>query len=254
MSYAIAPTFEGNRLGVRRLRTLSGAGHMLSGLGDAAGTASVLISQGWDPGIINTLVAMGASDQQLTDLLNGATDITALMSDLTGPAPVPNPITGGSVVPIAPAPSSSAAPQVPAGSTFLYSVGWSAAYGNLTMSTTNVIGQMGSLLSQHGISVISSSVTSSWGSLSYGITLTIKNSVAYAQLSDLQSILTSLMVSLVGNNLTGQNLSLVASPGQALPIPSITNPISSGWLASNWPYLAAGAGAIALVAILGSRR
>ncbi|MBZ5662714.1 MAG: hypothetical protein LAO08_20120 [Acidobacteriia bacterium] len=84
MSYAIAPTFEGNRLGIRRLRTLSGAGLMLGGLGDAGGTASVLISQGWDSGTINTLLALGATDQQLTDLLNGATDVPTLMGQLTG--------------------------------------------------------------------------------------------------------------------------------------------------------------------------
>jgi hypothetical protein len=62
MSYAIAPTFESNKIGVRRVYTLG----MFRTLGDDL--SDQMISDGYDPVIIGNLVALGATDAQLQAL------------------------------------------------------------------------------------------------------------------------------------------------------------------------------------------
>jgi hypothetical protein len=68
VSYAIAPTFEANKIGVRRAYTLGRAG--FAGLGDVNDTAQGMISEGYDPNIIYPLVTFGATDAQLQNLWN----------------------------------------------------------------------------------------------------------------------------------------------------------------------------------------
>lgn len=64
MSYAIAPTFEANKIGVRRAYTLG----QFRGLGDVNDTAQSMINDGYDPNIVYPLVTYGATDAQLQNL------------------------------------------------------------------------------------------------------------------------------------------------------------------------------------------
>lgn len=104
MSYAIAPTFEGTRLGIRRLGVLSGICGEVSTLGDTAGTVDTLVSLGMlDRGTANYLVSKGATDYQLIALLNGQTDLVTLMNQLQGtlapynPASPANPVMNATI-------------------------------------------------------------------------------------------------------------------------------------------------------------
>jgi hypothetical protein len=66
MSYAIAPTFEANKIGVRRAYTL---GHF-RGLGTApdSDTINELVANGYNPGDVQSAVALGATNEQLLSL------------------------------------------------------------------------------------------------------------------------------------------------------------------------------------------
>jgi hypothetical protein len=64
MSIAIAPTFEANKIGVRRVYTLAGLGRPP----DPSTIADLVANGGYDMGTINTLVALGATDEQLLTL------------------------------------------------------------------------------------------------------------------------------------------------------------------------------------------
>ena len=110
MSRTIFPTV--NTTGVRRY--YGGPGLGAWGLGDVNDTAQGMISEGYDPGTISSLVALGASDAQLQSIWNNAGANTpdfsnaaeALMLQLatggmtqtTGPtAPVIQPVPSGPI-------------------------------------------------------------------------------------------------------------------------------------------------------------
>jgi hypothetical protein len=104
MSYAIAPTFESNRLGLRPV-ALSG----LWGLGTAADqdTINELVAAGYDPATISTLALLGATNEQLQALPYPADSGTraAAASNLM------NQLGGGLAAPGAPATSAGSYPQ-----------------------------------------------------------------------------------------------------------------------------------------------
>lgn len=99
MSYAIAPTFESNRIGVRNLSQRSRLGGVLSGwnLGSAPDqdTVNELVANGYDPGTISTLALLGATDEQLlalpypTDAGTRSAAAAQLMNQLGGGAAAP---------------------------------------------------------------------------------------------------------------------------------------------------------------------
>jgi hypothetical protein len=237
MSYTTAPTFEGTRIGMRRLGVLSGIGGVNT-LGAVSDTANVLIASGWDASLINGLLQAGATDQQLTDLLNGATDAPTILSQLKAAQ------TGGINLAQQPAAPASAG-QSPAGATLLYQAGWTAGFGNFLTSPNTVIAQLASALSQYGMSIASSSATGN-GPITYGIQVTIKDNIGHALVRDAQSVLDSLMKNIVGTNLSGTNLSLVAYPGQTLPpgTPGATDFMT--WFQGNWMWVAGGFAALVI--------
>jgi hypothetical protein len=99
MSYAIAPTFEANKIGVRRVYTLSSKGGGLGGAPDAL--ALQMISDGYDISTITTLTDNNATDAQLQFLYDnygaGSPEFAAaanqLLAQLTGGP------TGGAISP-----------------------------------------------------------------------------------------------------------------------------------------------------------
>lgn len=83
MSYAIAPTFEANKIGVRRVYTLSGAPDAL---------ALQMIADGYDISVITSLTDANVTDAQLQNLYDNygagtpefATAANLLLTQLTG--------------------------------------------------------------------------------------------------------------------------------------------------------------------------
>jgi hypothetical protein len=265
MSYATAPTFEGNRLGVRRLSALGNAGVMLGGLGAVADTANVLVQNGWDQSLVNGLLQAGASDAQLTDLLNGATDVQTILMQLKAaqsgginPAVAPPPPVGAGPIPVAiPGVVNYSLPAVPQGSTLLYQVSYTqtlATFANLTLPASSVQAQIASLLSQYGMAILQSSVTDN-GPQTFGITFSIRvTGNGFGQIADAQSILHSLMVRIVGNTITSERMSLVSS-GPLLSLPGDSSlPSASTFFTNYWPYLLAGAFAFYIVGTIGEKR
>lgn len=233
MSYNTLPTFEGTRIGMRRLVTLGNAGVMLRGVTD---TAALLVSTGWDQSLINGLLGVGATDQQLTDLLNGATDVQTILTQAKATQSASNSA-------VAPQPQNAQSPQ---GSTVLYSATWVPGIGNLTVSDTNAISQLTALLPQRGLSVLSSKVAGGT-LLSYGIQVTIRDSAGHALLSDVTNICNSLMQQIVGSNLTSGFTTLVGLPGQTVASGSPSGtPDLMTWFTTNWQWVALGVGVIVI--------
>ena len=95
MSYAIAPTFEANKIGVRRMYTLGF-------LGASSDIVQGMIGEGYDAQTINYLSSIGATDAQLQNLWNnyaaGSADFNVaasqLASSLTGLAAPTSPAAG----------------------------------------------------------------------------------------------------------------------------------------------------------------
>lgn len=273
MSTAYSAGYTENSIGVRRLAGLvSGTGgHIVLG-GLTLGTApqqttiSDLENMGYPDEWINLLVGLDATDEQLQELagidpvassqaaaqtvVSLATSLYAA-SGLPGSAPIPldlaqaaagSPVAGSNSTGVAPsgtqtpAGTASAAPSttpaIPSGSTITYAVSWTAGFGNLSTSPNSVISSMMSKLPQYGMSVTAGVATAD-GPITYGVQFTITDTIGHAQVSDAQSVLNSLMQSIVGNNLSGSTV----TPGA--PQTTVT-----GWLEQNWPLALAGAVAL----------
>ena len=242
---------------MRRLSALSGICGVAT-LGAVADTANVLIANGWDASLINGLLQAGATDEQLTDLLNGTTDPTQILYQLklaktanagggTNPTlPPPQPTNPGSVGFQLPA------PQIPAGSTLLYQVNYTQSLltvANLTLPASSVVSQLASQLPQYGMQVLQSSVTDN-GPQTFAIAFSIRViGGGFAQQNDAYSILHSLMQRIVGNTITSDPMSVVAagptltaaSGGPGLPAPNMGT-----WFQSNWGYIALALGALVI--------
>jgi hypothetical protein len=267
MSYAIAPTFEGNRMGIRRLSALSGIGGVPQGLGDVQTVASNLVSMGWNASLVNGLIQAGATEQQLYDLQDGLTDPTTLLMQLKAAQSIG--IDPGMSAP--PPPSASVPPrpsvpgqipysmtpaQVPQGSTLLYQVSYAQTLltlANLTLPASNVAAQIASQLPQYGMAVLQSTITDN-GPQTFGITFSIRvTGNGFAQVNDAYLILHSLMQRIVGNTITSDPLSIVATgPGQGLP--AGLPPGATSWMSNNWPLLVAGGFAFLLVGMITEKR
>ena len=258
MSYAIAPTFEGNNLGVRPLRTLSG-------MGAVADTAQVLIDNGWDSTMIYGLVQAGASDAQLTDLLNGATDPTAILSQLkanqnsginptVAPAPPVSP-QSGHVTSTASGTQPSTA-QSPSGSRLIYTVTYSQNVS--TPAPDGLISQLGTTLGTYGMSVVSSNIVSNTylGFGSSTVQFTIADNVGHQFLSDAQSVLDSLAKKITYNSVTGSQISMIAVGGSSVnPTPPPGPQTMTQWFEQNAPVIGLGFAALAIFGIvMGGRR
>lgn len=200
-----------------------GMGYMANQLGDYsagqyntsapmsdAGDVNALMADGFDSGdagIINSIYQAGQlTAQDWTMLLNDDIDATTLLTDITNTPGVS--ATGAATS------TAASSGQSPSGSTLLYRVSWTAGIGNLTESANAAIAAITGALSSYGMSVVSSSVTSA-GPINYGIQLQIHDSIGHALISDVQSVLHSLAVSAVGNNLSGESISLTAAGGSS---------------------------------------
>jgi len=199
------------------------------------------IAAGVSPSDLNLLNSVGATDNDIADLLNGTITLQALYAEygvsISGVSP-----THPSLTP----PTAQAA--LPGGSTFIYDASWTAGVSNLFSSANSVISQMQAALSGYGMSVTSSSVESA-GPIHFEIQLHVLDSVGHGAVADAKSVLDSLMHKIVGTNLSGSSISTTSVPG-GTPSGGIVNPNApidwSSWLQKNAIWVGVFVGAVAI--------
>jgi len=235
-------------------RTFSGLGqvatigHMPGSnktMGDiSAAMESNAVAAGVSQSDLDLLSSVGASDNDIADLLNGTISLTALYTTLgvTIAPPTPAP----TVVAATPAVSTA---QVPPGSTLLYTAQWTAGIGNLSVSPNQAISNLQTALAAHGMSVVNGQATSS-GPINYAIQVTVLDTIGNALQSDAKSVLDALMQQIVGNNLSGTMLSIVQIGSSGSVNTGITATLASNplqWLENNALYIGAGIAAVILL-------
>ena len=229
----------------------SGASHLgyapgASTLGDfSPSMENAAVDAGISTSDIDLLNNLGATDQDLENIINGNQSLTQVYAKYGVTIPAASTATANTTPASIPTPSIPAAPaaQVPGGSTLLYSANWTAGIGNLNLSPNTVISSLGAALAPHGMSVVNGQASSS-GPINYGIQVTVLDTIGNSLLTDAKSVLDALMHQIVGNNLSGTSLSLVSAPGQsASPGVSLaTDPIA--WLENNALLIALGVGGL----------
>lgn len=195
---------------------------------------------------LDLLSSVGATDSDITDLLNGNTTVAALYAKYG----VQFDTASTSAAAASPASSSSTpAPQSPPGSTLLFTCAWTAAVGNLSVSPNNAIAALTQQISKQGFSVVSSQVTSS-GPINYGISVTLLDTVGHDTMANAASVPTALMQGIVGNNFSSTpTLTLVssgASSGGSVTAASAATDLTA-WFENNAAYI--GVGVVAVVAL-----
>jgi hypothetical protein len=173
---------------------------------------------------LDLLNSLGATDQDLTDLINGNITLTQLYAQYGATIPAGS-AASSAPLPLAPASavasSVSAPAQVPSGSTLLYVCTVVGGPGDLTVSPTSAMSQFASQLNAHGMSVLSSNNNETVLNAVFGtgaaitFQFTILDSIGNALLSDAKSVCDGTMQSIVGNNVSTSNLSIVSTPGTA---------------------------------------
>jgi hypothetical protein len=247
MGYAGGARNFGYAAGAHAMGYAAGA-HALGSMSDSM--KNLAIDDGIDTNDIDLLDSLGATDQDMTNLVNGNISLTALYAKYGVTIPSGSTATaagqGTSAVTPTSAALSSPVGQVPSGSELLYNASWTAGAGNLSVTPNAAISSLGSALAAHGMSVMSGEATSS-GPIHYGIQVMILDSVGHALQADAQSVVHNLMLQIVGNNLTGDNLSIAATPSQGTTSAATpaSNPLS--WLENNALYLGLGVGALVLL-------
>jgi len=202
---------------------------------------------------IELLNSLGATDQDLTNLINGNITLTALYAQYGVTIP-----GGGGVVPttsmstpvtpasasITPTPSAPQG-QLPTGSQFSYTGGWSPIHG----AVSDVQAALSSKLMQSGMQLVDFKSTGSslLGIGTAGFTAIIAvTGVGFALLTDAQSIVVSIVQSVIGTgNLTTNQASVISTPNTPPGKNPNPNPDLTTWFENNAGYI--GLGVLALV-------
>jgi len=226
-------------------------------LGDfSASMENAAVDAGISTNDIDLLNSLGATDQDLTDLINGNITLAALYAKYGVSIP-----GGGGVVPTTPASASVTPPaqgptaqqafgtagQLPTGSQFNYVGGWSPIHG----SVSDVQAALSTKLSQYGMQLTGFSSTGSSllgvGTAGFTATITVTG-VGFALLSDAQSIVVTIVQGVIGSgNLTTNQISLISTP--STPVPTTPAPASDpvAWLENNAVYIGAAVAALVLL-------
>jgi hypothetical protein len=229
--------------------------HAGAALGDfSASMENAAIDAGIAPNDIDLLNSVGATDADLSNLINGNITLSQLYanygvtlpsSTLTTGVPGSAAATGSTpvVTPISTSPA-----QSPPGSTLLYT----ATYGAVKNWTTasSAIQALAPLLPSHGMSLQSSQVSASGIMSNASFSVTVLDSVGHALISDAKSVLDALMNQISGNQLQSSTLTMVApgmtaSGASASATTPSTDPVS--WLENNAIYI--GGAVLALVLV-----
>lgn len=195
---------------------------------------------------LDLLNSLGATDNDIQDLLNGTITLSALYAQY-----------GVNVSP-PPAPAVSAAPpQSPPGSTLLYTASYNPVKGWTTAAAA--IQALAPLLPAHGMALQNSQISSSGLVSNASFSITILDSIGHNLISDAQSVLDALMNQISNNGLQSSSLTMV-SPGTAASgaAPGATTPSGTDlttWLENNALYIGLGiAGLVVLQSFMGKRR
>jgi hypothetical protein len=198
----------GSRLGYMPGSRL-GLGYMPGArLGDfSPSVENAAVDAGIQPSDIDLLNNLGATDQDLQNLINGNVTLAQLYANYGATIPVQSPAH-----PATPETPSASAGQIPPGSTILYTA--TVNTPPLT-SAQNIIDAISALLPSHKMARISSAVSAS-GSV-YGpasFSMTVMDSAGNAFESDAHGVLDGLIRNFLGSgNLQLQSSLTVVSPG-----------------------------------------
>jgi len=226
-------------------------------LGDfSASMENAAVDAGYSVNDIELLNSLGATDQDLSDLINGNVTLTQLYAKFGVTIPggggvVPTTATpttpaSASVTPSQPAPSAPQG-QIPGGSTVLYTCKVNTPP---LKSGQDIINAIAPELPAHGMSLVTSQVSQS-GAISgpASFSITAMDSVGHALTSDAKSVFDGLIENFLGaGNLQLQSSLTVVSPGTTAtgqPQPPAGNPVA--WLENNAIYIGLAVGALVLV-------
>jgi hypothetical protein len=204
---------------------------------------------------IDLLNSLGATDQDLTNLINGNVTLSQLYAQYgvtippastataNTPSATPTPVAtpGYAATPAAPV------GQLPTGSQFSYTGGWSPIHG----SVSDVQAALSSKLTASGMQLLSFNSTGSslLGVGTAGFTATIAvTGVGFALLTDAQSIVVTIVQSVIGSgNLTTNQIALISTPSTpaGTVAAAATDPLT--WFENNAIYIAAAVGALVLL-------
>jgi hypothetical protein len=227
----------------------SGLGDFSSSMESAALAAGV--AQQSDLDLLNSV---GATDQDLTNLINGNITLAQLYANYGIQFQSATSTPGSASVASAPTSPSVPAAQVPSGSTILYTATVVGGPGDLTVSPDSAMSQFSSALSQHGMTVVSSTNDETVLNKLFGtgaaihFQFQILDTIGNNFVSDAKSVCDAVLEGIVGNNITTSNLSVVSTPAGAGASPSASPTTNFGaWLQNNALYLGLGVGALVLL-------
>jgi hypothetical protein len=226
-------------------------------LGDfSASMENAAVAAGYSVNDIELLNSLGATDQDLTNLINGNVTLTQLYASYGVTIPggggvVPTTATSTPVTPasasVTPAPPSQPQGQLPTGSQFSYTGGWSPIHG----SVSDVQAALSSKLPGSGMQLVAfhSTGSSLLGVGTAGFTATIAvTGVGFALLSDAQSIVVTIVQSVIGTgNLTTNQISLISTPSTPASAVAAAAGDPVAWLENNAIYIGLAVGALVLV-------
>ena len=224
--------------------------NLFAGLGDfSASEENAAVDAGIQPSDIDLLNNLGATDQDLQNLINGNITLTQLYAQygVTVP-PASSAAAAAQTTAVAAAATAAAAAQIPPGSTILYTASYNPVAGWTTSS--QAINALSPLLPAHGMSLLSSTVAASGLISNASFSVTIMDSIGNNLVSDAKSVLDALMNQITNNGLQSSSLTVVspgtsASGAAAAATTPTTDPVT--WLESNALWIALGVGGIILL-------
>lgn len=225
------------------------------GMGDiSASMKNLAVDDGIAPNDIDLLDSLGATDQDMTDLINGNVSLTALYAKYGVSIPSSSTATAAAQPTITPrgptaAQAFGSAGQLPTGSKISYVAGWSPIHGNADSGAVQAA--LAQELPQHGMQLLSYSATGAsilgMGTTGFNATIAITGA-GFALVSDAQSILVAIVQSVIGTgNLTTSQANLISTPST----PATATPAAASdplaWLEGNALYIGLGIGALVLL-------
>lgn len=233
------------------------------GLGDfSPSMENAAVDANIAPSDIDLLNSLGATDQDLSNLINGNVTLSQLYAQYGVTIPPSSTATANT----APASTviSPAAPvaQVPGGSMLLYTATVVGGIGDLTVTPTSAMSQFASALNAHGMTVTASSNNETVLNQVFGtgaavnFQFQILDTVGNALVSDAKSVCDGVLQSIVGNNISTSNISVTSTPsggGTGLTSAPITNS-AVAWIENNAILIAGAVGGLILLNNLTGRR
>jgi hypothetical protein len=254
----IAPLYHDHEMGY--MPGLSGMGASgplyLGAISDAVYAEAE--NDGIPTSTLDQLNALGASDAQIEQVINGTLDPQVLANELAqgqgSVAPVVatpaspyagTPILSPGVQPVTQPAGSTL--QVQPGSTLLYTASWPTLSPSFTTAAA-AIADIQNDAASHNLSIIASTNTSSTASLTSSIQVTVKANTGFGLATDVKSILDGILYAQIGN-MPASDINPISSPNTGGVVAAPTTSVTS-WLESNGTLVIIGLGALGLIVAL----